>query len=128
MLGYNSRLIDEHQDAQGYYYTPLNTPGAIGNEIKTRESGYIDNYDFTVGTTINNVLNLGLSLSIKDITYRLTSDFWEDYTDGSYRLTNWLTTDGAGVSAKIGAIYRPVNQLRFGISYHTPTYYAMTET
>ena len=73
-------------------------------------------------------MNLGLSLSIKDITYRLTSDFWEDYTDGSYRLTNWLTTDGAGVSAKIGAIYRPVNQLRFGISYHTPTYYAMTET
>ncbi|WP_053826304.1 OmpP1/FadL family transporter [Lascolabacillus massiliensis] len=128
VLGYNSWLIDDHQDAQGYYYTPLNTPGAIGNEIKTRESGYIDNYDFTVGTTINNVLNLGLSLSIKDITYRLTSDFWEDYTDGSYRLTNWLTTDGAGVSAKIGAIYRPVNQLRFGISYHTPTYYAMTET
>ena len=128
VLGYNSWLIDDHQDNEGYYYTPLNTGGAIGNEIKTRESGYIDNYDFTIGTTISNVLNLGLSLSIKDITYRLTSDFWEDYADGSYRLTNWLTTDGAGVSAKLGAIYRPVNELRIGISYHTPTYYALTET
>lgn len=129
VLGFNSWLIDDHQDAQGYYYTPLNTNGgAIGSEIKTRETGYIDNYDFTVGTSINNVLNLGVSLSIKDISYRLSSDYWEDYNDGSYRLTNWLTTNGAGVSAKIGVIYRPVNELRIGLSYHTPTYYALTET
>ena len=129
VLGFNSYLIDDHQDAQGYYYTPLNTGNdLIGNEIKTRERGYIDNYDFTVGTTINNVLNLGLSLSIKDISYSLISDYWEDYANGSYRLTNWLTTSGAGVSAKFGAIYRPVNALRLGLAYHTPTYYALNET
>ncbi|NLC43000.1 MAG: hypothetical protein GX783_01825, partial [Clostridiales bacterium] len=106
VLGFNSYLIDDHQDAQGYYYTPLNTRNELyGNEIKTRERGYIDNYDFTVGTTINNVLNLGLSLSIKDISYRVTSDYWEDYDDGEYRLSNWLTASGAGVSAKFGVIY-----------------------
>lgn len=129
VLGFNSYLINDHQDAQGYYYTPLNTGNDLmGNEIKTRERGYIDNYDFTVGTTINNVLNLGLSLSIKDVSYSVTTDYWEDYVDGSYRLTNWLTTSGAGVSAKFGAIYRPINELRFGLAYHTPTYYAFNET
>src|SRR5690554_2918427 len=127
--GFNSYLINDHQDNQGYYYTPLNTGNAlIGNEIKTRERGYIDNYDFTVGTTINNVLNLGLSLSIKDISYSVTSDYWEDYADGNYRLTNWITASGAGVSAKFGAIYRPVNEIRLGFAYHTPTYYALNET
>ena len=128
VLAYNSWLIDDHKDEQGYYYTPLNAGKAIGNEIKTRESGYIDNYDFTVGTTINNKFNLGMSLSIKDINYRQTSDFWEDYDKGSYRLTNWLTTKGSGIGAKFGAIYRPINELRLGLSYHTPTYYDFTET
>ena len=130
VLGYNSYLIDPHEDELGYYYTPLNTRGdLLGNEIRTRERGYIDNYDFTVGTTINNMLNLGFSLSIKDITYRLTSDYWEDYANENfYRLTNWLTTSGAGVSAKFGVIYRTFNELREGLSYHTPTYYALTET
>ena len=129
VLGFNSYLINDHQDNQGYYYTPLNTGNAlIGNEIKTRERGYIDNYDFTVGTTINNVLNLGLSLSIKDISYSVTSDYWEDYADGNYRLTNWITASGAGVSAKFGAIYRPVHEIRIGFAYHTPTYYALNET
>ena len=69
-----------------------------------------------------------MSLSIKDINYRQTSDFWEDYDKGSYRLTNWLTTKGSGIGAKFGAIYRPINELRLGLSYHTPTYYDFTET
>ncbi len=129
VLGFNSYLINDHQNGGEYYYTPLNTRNELyGNEIITRERGYIDNYDFTVGTTINNVLNLGLSLSIKDISYSVTSDYWEDYDNGNYRLTNWLTTSGAGVSAKFGAIYRPINELRLGLAYHTPTYYALSET
>lgn len=127
VLGYNSYLINPVNGGDGY--DPINTFGetAIG-EIRTKERGHIDNYDFTVGTTINHVLNLGLSLSIKDITYSLESDYLEDFDRGGYTLTNWVTTSGAGVSAKIGAIYRPVQFLRLGIAYHTPTLYALTET
>lgn len=130
VLGFNSYLINDHVDEIGYYYSPLNTGGLRPvNEIITRERGHIDNYDFTVGTTFNNVLNVGISLSVKDISYSLTSEYLEDFsTDGGYTLTNWLTTSGAGVSAKFGAIYRPINQLRVGIAYHTPTWYALTET
>lgn len=127
VLGYNSYLINPVNN--GERYDPINTFGetAIG-EIRTKERGHIDNYDFTVGTTVNNVLNLGLSLSVKDITYSLESDYLEDFDRGGYTLTNWVTTSGAGVSAKLGAIYRPIHSLRLGIAYHTPTWYAMTET
>jgi len=115
VLGYNSWLINPVDD-EGTQYVPVTTePGPI-NEIRLRERGYIDNYDFTVGTTIGNVLNLGFALSIKDISYSLTSDYLEDFNNGGYTLTNWLTTNGAGVSAKIGAIYRPVNELRLGLA------------
>ena len=67
VLGYNSWLIDPVDD-EGTQYEPVTTePGPI-NEIRLRERGYIDNYDFTVGTTIGSVLNLGFALSIKDIS------------------------------------------------------------
>ena len=130
VLGYNSWLINPVDD-EGSQYVPTDVPrNATTNEIYLRERGYVDNYDFTVGTTINHVLNLGISLSIKDISYRLTSDYLEDFNnyEGGYTLTNWLTTNGAGVSAKFGAIYRPMNELRFGLAYHTPTWYSLTET
>ncbi|HPD87378.1 MAG TPA: outer membrane protein transport protein, partial [Proteiniphilum sp.] len=127
VLGYNSWLIDPVDD-EGTQYEPVTTEAGPINEIRLRERGYIDNYDFTVGTTIGNVINLGFALSIKDISYSLTSDYLEDFNNGGYTLTNWLNTTGAGVSAKIGAIYRPVNELRLGLAYHTPTWYALTET
>lgn len=132
VLGFNSHLINPVNN--GASYDPVNTFGdtPIG-EISTKERGHIDNYDFTVGTTIGHMLNLGLSLSIKDISYNLESNYLEDFyqgdqQQGGYTLTNWVTTSGAGVSAKLGAIFRPVNFLRLGLAWHTPTWYALTET
>ena len=128
VLGYNSWLID-HVDEEGSQYVPVNTGNERAiNEVQLRERGYIDNYDFTVGTTINHVLNLGLSLTIKDISYSLSSDYLEDFDNGGYTLSNGITTSGAGVGAKFGAIYKPVNEFRFGLAYHTPTWYAFSET
>lgn len=127
-LGYNAYLIDPVEEGDTYSYTPVNTQGETGRgEIRSYEKGYIDNYDFTVGTTLNNVLNLGFSLSIKDIYYDLATDYLEDFSEGGYTMTNWLTVSGAGVGAKFGAIYRPVNSLRIGLAWHTPTWYALTE-
>jgi hypothetical protein len=86
-----------------------------------------------VGTTLNNVLNLGVSLSVKNVYYSLVSHYLEDFYDGDvhnggYTLNNEMTVKGAGVGAKIGAIYRPVNSLRIGLAWHTPTWYALSET
>ncbi|MFA7493460.1 MAG: hypothetical protein WCZ43_08095 [Proteiniphilum sp.] len=128
VLGFNSYLINPVKNGDYYDYEPV-TRDRVQNKIRSYEKGNIDNYDFTVGTTINSVLNLGMSLSIKDIYYDVATDLVEDFGGGSdYTLTNWLTVSGAGVGAKFGAIYRPVNSLRIGLAWHTPTWYALTET
>ena len=126
-LGRNAFLL--HPNQGGTALVPLDTRGETAfSEIGLREKGYIDNYDFTVGTTVNNVLNLGLSLSIKDVYYSLYSRLDEDFNDGGYTLNNWMKVSGAGVGVKLGAIYRPVNALRIGLAWHSPVRYAMTET
>lgn len=129
VLGYNSFLINNHQDAQGFYYTPLhNEP--VQNSLHLSERGSIDNYDFTVGTSINNVLNLGVTLTLSDIYYNLYSQNSEDFSKGEnagFDLRNWLTTEGNGVGVKLGLIYRPVNAFRFGLSYQSPTWYSITD-
>jgi hypothetical protein len=129
-LGFESYLIDDNVDDKGFYYTPILLEGETANNtLRMSERGSIDVYDFTVGTSINNVLNLGLSLSVTDIHYSLSSRYDEEFSEGgNFNLHNWLTTDGNGVGVKIGIIYRPIHALRLGLSYHSPTWYDMTDS
>lgn len=129
VLGYQSYLINPNQDDKGYFYTPLHNE-SVNNVLNISEKGSIDVYDFTVGTSINNVLNLGASLSVSDIYYNLYSQNSEDFATGTnagFDLHNWITSEGNGVGVKLGLIYRPINALRLGLSYHSPTWYSMRD-
>lgn len=131
VLGFNSYLINDHQDADGFYYTPLHVHDErVSNSLHLSERGSVDTYDFTVGTSINNVLNLGIALSLSDIYYNLYSQNSEDFSkdvNAGFDLRNWLTSEGNGVGVKLGLIYRPVNAFRLGLSYQSPTWYSMTD-
>lgn len=129
ILGYNSHLINPGKDSQGNFYTPLHNE-SVNNSLSMSERGSIDTYDFTFGTSINNTLNLGISLSLTDINYNLYSMNSEDFAIGEnagFDLHNWLVSEGNGVGVKLGLIYRPVNEFRLGLSYQSPTWYSMTD-
>ena len=129
VLGFNSYLIDDNEDTDGYYYTPLHNE-KVNNTLNLTERGSINTYDFTVGTSISNILNIGATLSLADLYYRLDSEYSEDFMAGGtsgFDLRNMLITEGNGVSLKLGLIYRPINEFRVGISYHSPTWYTMTD-
>lgn len=129
VLGYNSFLINPGNDSQGHFYTPLHNE-KVSNSLYMSEKGSIDNYDFTVGTSINNVLNLGASLSLTEIYYNLYSKNSEDFSNGvnaGFDLHNYLVSEGNGVGVKLGLIYRPINAFRLGLSYHSPTWYSMRD-
>ena len=38
-----------------------------------------------------------------------------------------LTTTGVGLNAKLGIIFKPVQQMRFGVAIHTPTIYGLKD-
>jgi opacity protein-like surface antigen len=129
VLGYNSFLINPYRDAEGItrYESILSPNTTINNILQVEEKGYIHSYDFNAGTTISDIVSLGLTIAVTDIDYRINSFYDESLTDNDgFSLYNSLRTEGSGIQVKIGAILKPIKELRLGIAYHSPTWYKMT--
>jgi long-subunit fatty acid transport protein len=131
VLGYNSWMIDELDGQPGKYgYLGGIKDNATNNYLSVREKGSISTYDFNVGTTFADVVSAGLTVSITDISYRLSSDYDEDYnglSNANMTLMNDLETDGTGYQFSLGLIFKPIDALRIGLAYHSPTWYDMTD-
>lgn len=133
VLGYQAYLINPEPVGNGTFYddsyvTVLKEGETINKSLRVREEGYIDSYDFTLGTNVSDRLFLGLSFSLTDMFFRYSSSYDESFErGGGLFLGNHLETEGSGYQLKVGAIYRPVDQLRIGVSYHSPTWYSLTD-
>lgn len=130
VFGYSGFLINH---LGGTEYAPAIVNGNNGlsadNYLFVEESGSINTYDFNVGTTFADMLSVGLTLSVTDINYRMYSAYDEYYggTDAHMFLDNWKRTRGSGWQVSPGIIFKPVHELRIGISYHSPTWYNMSD-
>lgn len=137
VLAYNSFLITDTPDQ---FYPSMNfrnNPNdglRLDNKFFLQESGSINTYDFNLGTTFADMLSWGMTLSVTDINYRMYSEYSEDFFNdpavylGGYDLINSLRTDGNGWQISTGLIFKPIHELRVGVSYHSPTWYNMTDT
>jgi long-subunit fatty acid transport protein len=88
---------------------------------------------FALGTNLANTLYIGASLNINVLDYRQTSFHYEEDAGDSipefknFTFKEYFRTRGSGVSGKFGLIYRPVDFLRLGIAFHTPTSFSLTD-
>lgn len=135
ILGHNGYLISQDIGNPGTY-NPVrnNINGSINSDLFVREKGSISSYDFNFGTTISDIVSLGATLSVTDIDYHRYTSYEEAFVEhegangvNGFRLENDLKTEGAGFQAKVGVIVKPIQELRFGVSYHSPTWYNMTD-
>lgn len=124
--------------AGGSQYRPItetmNNP-SVDNYLHVYERGSVDSYDFNMGTTFADMLSAGVSISVTDINYNVTSLYTEDLFEGNstdashgYDFDNQLRTEGSGWQVKAGLIFKPVQELRIGVAYHSPTWYNMTDS
>ena len=110
------------------YVSPLSDGELLNNDMQLEESGGIDSWNFTLGANYNHSLYLGIGLGIQSIHYEKKSTYFEEYQlGGNTEFRNALLTTGAGFDFKAGVIYRPVPELRLGMSYRSGTYYALTD-
>lgn len=130
LLGYNGYLINRNGDESGY--TSAMHGLSVDNFLNYKEKGYINSYDFNLGMTISDILSLGMSVSVTDMDYKLSSIYDEVLYDPQgnevfYTIDNVLESKGSGWQVSLGAILKPIDELRIGIAYHSPTWYNMTD-
>jgi hypothetical protein len=128
ILAYQTYLIDPLADNE-WSPTASSLSGLVNPTYSITENGLIGEWGFSYGANISNLVYLGATLGIKDISYSRSTQYTEDFADGGgMTLNNYFETEGTGVNLKIGAIVHPIDFLRVGASVQTPTFYSMTDT
>lgn len=138
ILGYDSYLItpDNQDNGTAKWYGQWNTGTSGSGTFEVEEKGSVDEYNIALGGNINNVFYWGMDFGIVDFSYSQGSLWGETlnnaYVDGNvtnsqWNLTNAYKVTGSGFNYKLGFIVKPIQELRLGFAFHTPTWYSMTE-
>lgn len=120
-------------EKNGQYEPNLFNHEEINQHKYIEEEGYQGEYDLSFGTNYKDKLYLGLTIGIQSIRYKYSSLYTGKASDDSYNEIDrynhyqYLKTEGVGTNFKIGAIYRPLPELRIGAAIHTPTYFSVSE-
>ena len=123
-------------DTYGTAYTNYGRYSADYGKNMTRiinNSGYTGEHAFSLAANYSNKLFIGAGLGITRVEFEskyehaeksdsvLASGF-SDF-NYSYYYRNW----GTGYSLKLGLIYKPVEPLRIGVSFQSPTLFRISE-
>lgn len=148
-LGYNSYLITPEYDPMSDRYNWYGLWADYMDGTSTRgkgsfvmqEKGGTNDFNIVLGGNISNVVYWGMNFDIVNVNYTLNS-YWGEQLDnalvpadnGGYVSTtaDWNLNSlyhlwGTGFNYQLGFIVKPVQQLRFGFSFHTPTWYTLNE-
>jgi hypothetical protein len=109
------------------------TTGLIQENVVTNRGG-ITELALGAGINKNDKFYWGFTLGVPFLHYEKEAIFSEaDATpDPSNKfdfatISESLTTSGTGINLRMGVIFKPVEYVRLGIAFHTPTFYRLTD-
>lgn len=124
--------LDEYASIFSYYGE---TDPAYGQQVKRTidNSGFSNEHTVAIGANLGEKVYLGAGFGITNISY--TGHYIHREIDEAQRtfdFVNFTYTDhfkavGSGWNFKIGAIVRPIESLRIGVGFTTPTVYTIDE-
>ena len=136
-LGYENYLLGPtppNPDTTVYFTDVIGKP-LQSETVKT--TGSQNQWSFSYGANFMDKVFLGASLGITSVRYSYDKTYKENYTGqqmncngcfNSLQLNESRSTTGSGVNLTLGALYRPLDIIQFGISYVTPTVYQLNDT
>lgn len=142
ILGYDSFFIsptsDNPSDPQWVGQFDNHTTGS--GVMSVIENGGIDEYNIALGGNIKDVVFWGMDFGITSLTYKRQTVWGESLSnanvnlgdgmrryDADWSLYNDYRVNGTGFNYKLGVIVKPIQELRLGFAFHTPTWYGLTE-
>ncbi len=124
-----NNTINNEYESYRTYLTSQSIGGGVQNTYTIAERGSVNEYAFSGGANISNILQVGVSFVLLNLDYKMTSEFEEKLEDkSSYTYSSLYGADGSGFSIKFGAIARPTQWLRIGGAFHSPSWYYIKDT
>jgi hypothetical protein len=136
-LAFNTYLIDTIQGSGGAVtgYRSLANPNfGLIQENTINTTGGITDFSVGGGMNLKEKLFFGGTLSFPFLNYNRDSHYRESDASGNttnnfnyFEVNETLNTKGIGINAKLGVIYKPIEDVRIGLAIHTPTAYELTD-
>lgn len=126
-------VLNNQGDATGYFSLATPQSGVTQQQVIDTRGG-ITTYSIAGAGNLNDKFYIGGSLNFESLRYTRTQTFREsDATDinndfNYFSVEDYLDTRGSGINLKAGMIFKPMEQLRLGVSVHTPTLYDMSDS
>ena len=136
ILGFDAGFVDAYEGKDDEYHSAFGKQDGNGwlpespqnVDLLVNEKGSIGQYNISFATNISDRFFLGATVAITDLDYSLSTEYTEDFSlNSQLQLDNGLSTNGTGYAFNIGAIVRPVDFLRIGVAYNSPTWYKLTD-
>lgn len=139
-LAWETWIIDSlpgYNTSYGTVYSNYgdNPPSVYGQRMRrlVNYEGYTGEHALSAGINLSNNLYIGATLGINHISYASQYEHLE-VTDAvlpsefeNFNYTLYYSNEGTGYGLKLGAIYRPLEILRLGFAFHSPTVYKINE-
>jgi hypothetical protein len=125
---------DKNNPNADQYYVPLGAKDKVQPMQIAEVRGFKDVVNLAFGTNIMDVVYVGSSLNITNVNYHSQYTYSERAAAGNesdfsfFNFDQFYDAYGTGVSLSVGAILKPIQELRIGISYESPTWIHMNET
>ena len=124
-------LLDEQANE---YWHDIRDAGYGQSQRKSyRYNGAVDEYTLGAGLNFGHKFYLGASLGISDLYFKESTVLreWDAQNNipyfNEFSFGSSLRTTGTGYNFKLGAIFRPIDILRLGVSVHSPTFYNLRD-
>ncbi len=141
ILAYQSYLIYPYNDQDNPQWEGQWGNGTSGSGFfNVEERGCVDSYNLALGGNIANVVYWGMDFDITSLHYSLNSTWGEklddayvnlngepEPTSSDWSLVNHYAVSCTGFNYKLGFIVKPIQELRLGFAFHTPTWYSLSE-
>lgn len=132
-LGYQGFVIEaEEDDPNNTEYFSLIQPGNFDQRYRYNATGLNGKLSFNLGTQYRDFLYLGLNLNSHFINYENSTELIELNDNPGSETTevyfgNNLSTNGDGFSFQLGGIAKLGENVRFGLTYDSPTWFNIRE-